>query len=521
MELADEATGAAVVQGPDSLSSDVPDLEALQGRIMAEIEAKLSQKEDSLWRRGQVEIKRLQLEQKEVNSAVTSLQERQEALLKENQKIRGALVEVTSKFEQVVKQMREVLRALPQPQVQQTGADVRSSPSPSEASTTASGEAAREHRENEPPASASLGAAQLQTPMKMWHGSRGVSSSSGSGAPDTFGEAHRLPKTPTAPSARPRGVSEAADAQNSTFKTPPRGNVCSPGEDAFFSAALSNGMPPPASWGSATTATGASPAVLSLASALPSSTATLTPSPSPGPLKRLQLAECLGDQVSSNIAVVVDREMMKTPPLPGLPEANYNLVTVELVKEPGFVTLGIEVDQVDGGLRVDWIDEHGLVGRFNATQAAKQKGEKVHIGDQIIEVNGFRRDPNRMLHECKVGQRLALTLSRRAQASSGKDGVAADEHQDAVSSSGKTGSPVARKLRPEAQVFVPSAQKEGPPSSFEAPAPSALPPPGLEHSVGAVSALLATSPTLLTEDATESANLSAVEGPEVKRALFH
>merc|ERR1719253_413638 len=101
---------------------------------MADLEAKLSQKEESLWRRGQVEIRRLQLEHAQVASSVGTLQERQEAIVKENQKIRGALLEVTSKFETVVKEMREVLRTMPQTQQ-------RGSPSPSVASTSASCEA--------------------------------------------------------------------------------------------------------------------------------------------------------------------------------------------------------------------------------------------------------------------------------------------------------------------------------------------------------------------------------------------
>merc|ERR1719265_1839856 len=118
-----------------------PALEALKGRIMAEIESKLSLKEEALWKRGQVEIIRLKQEQQQVKDSVHHLQDKQASLLNENRKIRGALVEVTSRFERVVKEMREVLQVL-----QHQGGMMHHterlaqhlSPSPSVASTSAS-----------------------------------------------------------------------------------------------------------------------------------------------------------------------------------------------------------------------------------------------------------------------------------------------------------------------------------------------------------------------------------------------
>eukprot|EP00933_Yihiella_yeosuensis_P016815 TRINITY_DN14226_c0_g2_i4.p1 TRINITY_DN14226_c0_g2~~TRINITY_DN14226_c0_g2_i4.p1 ORF type:complete len:229 (-),score=70.83 TRINITY_DN14226_c0_g2_i4:28-714(-) len=94
------------------------DMEALQAKIQGEIEAKLAQKEDSLWRRGQVEIKKLQQEQREVLQAVSTMQEQQAILVTENQLLRGHLAEVTGKFEEVVSKMRTVLRSLPAGQQQ-------------------------------------------------------------------------------------------------------------------------------------------------------------------------------------------------------------------------------------------------------------------------------------------------------------------------------------------------------------------------------------------------------------------
>merc|ERR1719261_627669 len=130
------STGLARVE----INPSSPEFEALRNRLMSEIEAKLSQKEESLWRRGQVEIRKLQLETAQVTSCVSKLQERQATLVSENQKMRGALLEVTSKFELVVTEMREALRALPQ----RSGEADLLSPSPSVASTSASDAVAKD-----------------------------------------------------------------------------------------------------------------------------------------------------------------------------------------------------------------------------------------------------------------------------------------------------------------------------------------------------------------------------------------
>jgi len=106
----------------------------MKASIMAGIDAKLSQNQESMWRRGLKEIKRLQSEQQDVMSVVNEMQEKQDALVTENQQLREALCEVTMKFEQVVNEMRQALRILPQ-----RGAHHgQVSPSPSVASTAAS-----------------------------------------------------------------------------------------------------------------------------------------------------------------------------------------------------------------------------------------------------------------------------------------------------------------------------------------------------------------------------------------------
>eukprot|EP00930_Biecheleria_cincta_P073224 TRINITY_DN60539_c0_g1_i1.p1 TRINITY_DN60539_c0_g1~~TRINITY_DN60539_c0_g1_i1.p1 ORF type:complete len:505 (+),score=109.45 TRINITY_DN60539_c0_g1_i1:59-1573(+) len=479
----------------NALAIDAPDLEALQEKIMVQIQHKLSQKEESLWRRGQVEIKRLQTQQKEVTATLSMMQERQETLVKENQKMRGALMEVTTKFEQVVKQMREVLRALPQAQQAQLQQEqARPSPSPSEASTAASGEAPREEqvasREEPTPASGLqassvgwfAGSSQcgIDTPISMWHGSRGMSA---------CGEESAV---------LPVLGASSSDSEAKYFSTPPRVAAAMPAAEDF----LAQTLPIPGSWGSAAAP---SPAVLSLASAIPSSAAAapVTPSPSPG-AQRLHLAEWLPEPKQE--------VLMPTPPLPTRQSEassvasatatacalSQHSVKIELNKEPGFTTLGIEVNQDDGSLKVEHIDEHGFVGHYNtALGGAENQANRVLIGDRIVEVNGIRDAPNRMLHECKVSQRLVVTLERKSEAC----GVTEAEEQTVFSSS--------TKLRPDAQVFVPSAQKAPQVSSAEAvPAP-----PGLEQVSSAVPSHVG--------DTDSAVPVAADEIPETRRALFH
>lgn len=483
----------------DAIGADAPDLEAMQEKIMVQIQHKLSQKEESLWRRGQVEIKRLQTQQKDVTATLSMMQERQETLVKENQKMRGALMEVTTKFEQVVKQMREVLRALPQAQQAQIQQEqVRPSPSPSEASTAASGEAVREeqvaNREEPTPASglqASVGwfaqgsQCGIDTPISMWHGSRGMSA---------CGEESAVP---------PVLGASCSDSEAKYFSTPPRGAAAAlPAEDF-----LAQALPIPGSWGGAAAP---SPAVLSLASAIPSSVAPpVTPSPSPGLAQRLHLAEWLPEPTASG----KQEPLMPTPPLPtrqsevssvapgattGCPSSHHS-VKIELNKEPGFTTLGIEVNHDDGSLKVEYIDEHGFVGHYNKAVSAEEQANKVCVGDRMVEVNGIRDAPRRMLHECKVSQRLVVVLERKSEAKEVKP------EAEVLSSS--------TKLRPDAQVFVPSAQKESQVPAAEGVAA----PPGLEQVASG-----AGSQTDAIPDSTAALALAAAdEVPEPRRALFH
>lgn len=435
------------------------ELEALKGGIMAEIEAKLSKKEDTLWKRGQVELKRLQTDQQQVKECIGQLQGKQDSLLTDNQQLRGALLEVTTRFELVVKEMREVLRALPQQRGAVTVATdggrtvLQPSPSPSVASTSAS-EALRD--ELSPDCSYDVGSGSKPTPSTVARSQQSPGSSKQTA--DT-----ELRK-------------DSEDMNGATFCTPPRNDAP---QDSCLDAVPS-----------------ASPAVLSLADSLPPAS-THTPDASPATVKRLQLAECL------NAAPALPQ----TEAAPAVsPAKQFDFVTVELVKDSGFVTLGIEVNQVDGiSLCVESIDEHGLVGRHNTRQPAGSTS-RVQVGDRVIEVNGVRQDPSLMLQECKVRQRLSFTIARDSTASP-RDVPEEDQP-----------SPAARRLRPEASVFVPAShaaqemQHSAPPCVLPA---VAVVPPGYQ-SYDAVGLLtLPTGPALGTQFASmlEAAAGVGIHGP--------
>lgn len=190
--------------------------------------------------------------------------------------------------------------------------------------------------------------------------------------------------------------------------------------------------------------------VLSLASVLSNSAppaAAASPAPASG-LKRLNLSEFLGQQ---------DGEQ----PMP----VHVETLEIELAKEPGFETLGVEVQQgKDGSLRVAGVDEHGLVGHHNLQQASE--ATKLLVGDQILEANGVRGDPDEMLRACKAHQRVFFVIARSVVAAlpnpTSAGGAPRSQQEWACAT------PQATRMRPEAQEFVPSAQKEP------------LLPPGLE-----------------------------------------
>jgi hypothetical protein len=454
----------AMTVAPVATEMTSKELEQLKTGIMAEIESKLSQKEGDLWKRGQVEIKRLQQDQQGVKDCIGKIQDRQASLLTENQAIRGALVEVTSRLETVVKEMREVLRTLPQRQNSTLGASIVSgtalgglpiihdlglqpSPTPSAASTASLPYVTEALRE-EPTPGSSIEPASVER--------------LGSSSLLLCSEFHGQPS----PEAG-KEITRELEEKPQSFCTPPRNSVLS--QDTSIDAESQEVWP----------RTSGSPAVLSLANSLPpASTNSPTPNTSsPGACKRLQLAECLNTgQVTPMPAAA--------PPLPASarvpekahsttsgvampsPSPQFDYVVVEISKEPGFSTLGIEVNQVDGvSLRVEGIDDEGLVGNHNSKQ--DQSANRVHIGDRIIEVNGVKQDPNLMLQECKVRQRLSFVLARDSRQTSSMHQAAFAARppaEDDVDHSSKQAasppSPVESRLRPEASVFVPAAVQE-------------------------------------------------------------
>jgi len=104
-----EAAPAAAAKSEGSLSTFA---EALREEIMVDVEAVLSQKADSLWKRGQAELQKVQQNRKEVASSLAGLRERQELQIAEQVAMQGALLDLTTKMEFVAQEMREALRTV-------------------------------------------------------------------------------------------------------------------------------------------------------------------------------------------------------------------------------------------------------------------------------------------------------------------------------------------------------------------------------------------------------------------------
>lgn len=436
--------------GSEAEFSHGPLLAAVKKYVLGEIESKLHEKEESLWKRGQVEIRKLQQEHLHVCAVLQQMQQRQSNLADESKQLSMALVDVSTKFEMVVKDIQEVLHILPRRRAS-TGTNhidansdvaqlVGSAPtvpaalepdaciltSPSTISTSAS-QATEEQSglmSSEP------------TPSKV------IISDVGSG---DFGSSYNL-ATPVMKSIRcDEGVPTVTDAR-SDYHTPLRVQALSNlryndmVQQKDTRASLQEKLGSAPTWGEpvgipvATSSGSSCPScqsaalpVLSLASVLPSSTkpASEVPPMSPmvvqnatqstvqaTPLKLVQLAECLGGlaEIQPDSSHVAD--IAPTPPTQGNEELlQFDIINMKLLKHPGFSQLGIEVDQVDQStLRIESIDEFGVVGRHNNRQ--DNDVNKVLVGDRIIEVNGARRNAEQMLIECKMCETVLLTLAR-------------------------------------------------------------------------------------------------------------
>lgn len=85
--------------------------DSLREEIMADVEARLSQKADSMWKKGQAEFGKLQQDRKEVMASIAELQTSQESLITEQTEMHSALLDIATKMEFVALEMREALRA--------------------------------------------------------------------------------------------------------------------------------------------------------------------------------------------------------------------------------------------------------------------------------------------------------------------------------------------------------------------------------------------------------------------------
>mmetsp|Transcript_71705 Transcript_71705/g.134101 ORF Transcript_71705/g.134101 Transcript_71705/m.134101 type:complete len:427 (-) Transcript_71705:71-1351(-) len=406
------------------------DMEAFKRLMVQEFEAKLEEKEEELWRRGQVEMRKMQQEQQQMAARMGVLQDREASLMAEMATLRGALLDVTSKFELVVKDMREVLRSMPR----NDGGTI----TPSVLSTTASPNIIKGDHLNQAHTPASTGRSTEQllgsyqyTPVSLW-GAHNVTEES------SIVEMASLDRV------------SSAEGRSPDFCTPPRRQGA--GEDTTFASC--------------------SPAVLSLATALPS-VGVESPNPQPANIRSLssgltplKLAACLDGQeheANSPGSSAQAGFASSTSPAPKEHDERRSAsarLTVAVTKERGYETLGMEVDQLeDETLSVKAIDDSGLVGAHNLKQDSD--ANRIMVGDVIVQINDIAKNTEGMLQECKSKQILHITVLRRV----------ADVEDTSEASKHASHTPM--RMRAEAQAFVPSTQTELGQSALGAP-------PGLE-----------------------------------------
>lgn len=441
----------------------------LKDEILAVIDARVAEKEEQLWRRGQVEIHRLQKEQQEIRQTVNKLVKGQNRIDSELKKHMGALLNLTQNFETLASEMKQVCKSLPKtPLPSHLQLETHQSPAPSHASTAIPDSGTRQRRH-------------LPTPLSV---AGGVDTSAISCASDlrpTSTRASREQRWQTGTPAQQVRSSlhslvdeeEQEDPQIALFQSPHNLSM-STGGAADVSAISLPGLPlsPTGTTAEATLEVSAiefplegaldASDILNVSDVSVRAPEGVTPKSSDGGLS-LPAPPPAPQQVA---AAALDT----VPEPPAVTRTNSGLVLIEVLKEPGFVTLGIEVNESDndGCLTVEGIDDTGLFARHNAQQQADW--QKMHVGDCVVAVNDAKGDAERMLKECRERQRLQFWIRRGEQ-----------------------------RLRPEARPFVPAAGS--------APMP---PPPGLGAEAAVSRSAAANAP---------QAGPKSRQG-DVKRALF-
>eukprot|EP00929_Paragymnodinium_shiwhaense_P001383 TRINITY_DN101611_c0_g1_i1.p1 TRINITY_DN101611_c0_g1~~TRINITY_DN101611_c0_g1_i1.p1 ORF type:complete len:440 (-),score=105.85 TRINITY_DN101611_c0_g1_i1:460-1779(-) len=418
----------------------------LRDEITSVIDARVAEKEEILWRRGQVEIQRLQKEQLHIKETVNKVLRNQQKIDTEMKKYKGALLNLTKNFETVANEMKHVCKSLPKT-TSTSGTALHAdssfhhlSPTPSTAST-ALPDASRHRRD-------------LPTPMSTMTYADAIAAASADRGTEQRAMGRSTDRSQRwqlrTPAQRPPSTLEVwADEEDTESSTAPLALFQSPQAD--LSALSLPGLP--------LTCTPGLPADVMDCSMDGAFNASEILSPEPE-----------GDTPDSSSS----NEQVSESDRSGL-------VCIEIVKEPGFVTLGIEVNENDnpGCLTIEGIDESCLVACHNSRQDVEQ--HKMRVGDCIVAVNDAKQDPERMLQECKKQQRLQFWILRKCDTRA---------VQRELSPAGMA----AGSLRPEAVPFVPYTEHQVPL------------PPGLN-----ASAAVAASQTTPSSEATRG---------EVKRTLF-
>jgi hypothetical protein len=88
-------------------------MEMLKASILADVEAKLADKEEAMWVKGQAELRKLQQGHTQLQSSVIELRAEQDRLRLENRNMQEAVDALARSCEVVVKQLHSALKALP------------------------------------------------------------------------------------------------------------------------------------------------------------------------------------------------------------------------------------------------------------------------------------------------------------------------------------------------------------------------------------------------------------------------
>lgn len=368
-------------------------LRSIHDMVLADVDKKVQEKADELWKRGQALLTGLQSKHKEktqrLTEEVSACLERQRALEAENELLKQALQAVVSRFAQ----LGAIFSGLESAQMGGAAPGAGAAAAAAAAAAFCSANVASASTASTETGSA--GGASASSPKELFTPvtGRGADASLSSIAAG----AASMPVIPPFPFAAPLTSAE----QGATTPVPGSANTLSLGE------ALGKSSPQPAATSTRTP--------LSLANSLTSSPRLV--SEGGGFRFKFTLRKADGTDLGLNVSHNENEEV----------------------------------------LRVDNIRPNGAVDAWNrqCAGAGNFNGRAVMPGDKIISVNNVSRDPQKMLEECKDKQLLKLEIARYEGVIGAPPGIgAAPGLTPGAVAAAETSTP---SLRADASVFVPRA----------------------------------------------------------------